>query len=265
MNDLNREWFYAKDIKAILGVTPGQLFQWSRTYGLFKPTVRVVGRQGKDKYSFDDLLAVAIIKELVDLGISLGSIQQSLLFKTSTIQEKLVWGKRKKRDEYEIPTLKAVGDIALHIRKNAHIQLDPIDFSLVIIKAQSPKGKFVLLWKLLPNLMYACDYVIKKDSDEENTQFVMHGTANFMTARKSNIVINLKWVIQELEERTGVKMIISPASEQRNETNSSRSESSELKTETGEKRRMINALDQKVMSAEAKIEELKKIYEIDSK
>jgi len=68
--------YTAKDIKKILGITPGQLFHWGRTWKLIEPEIRAKGRQGKNKYSLENLVQLAVIKELVDFGIELSFIEQ---------------------------------------------------------------------------------------------------------------------------------------------------------------------------------------------
>ena len=73
-----RESYVAKDIKALLGISPGQLFHWGKTWRLISPEVKSAGRQGKDKYSFMNLLRLSLIKELVGLGIELSQIQNFL-------------------------------------------------------------------------------------------------------------------------------------------------------------------------------------------
>ena len=68
--------YTAKEIKRILGITPGQLFHWGRTWGLIEPEVKAKGRQGKNKYSLENLVQLAVIKELVNSGIELSFIEQ---------------------------------------------------------------------------------------------------------------------------------------------------------------------------------------------
>jgi len=68
MNDLTRKWFKAKDIKNILGVTSGQLFHWQR-WNLIRPEIKGKGRAYKDLYNFNNLIDIALVKELVKLGI----------------------------------------------------------------------------------------------------------------------------------------------------------------------------------------------------
>ena len=68
--------YTAKEIKRILGITPGQLFHWGRTWGLIEPEVKAKGRQGKNKYSLENLFQLAVIKELVNFGIELSFIEE---------------------------------------------------------------------------------------------------------------------------------------------------------------------------------------------
>lgn len=70
--------YTAKDIKRILDITPGQLFHWGRTWGLIEPEIKAKGRQGKNKYSLENLYQLALIKKLVNMGIELSVIERLL-------------------------------------------------------------------------------------------------------------------------------------------------------------------------------------------
>ncbi len=77
-NDLNGKWYTAKDIKNILGISSGQLFHWGQTWGLIKPEVKGGGRAYKNKYSFMNLLDIALIKELNEMGFEPSKIKDIL-------------------------------------------------------------------------------------------------------------------------------------------------------------------------------------------
>jgi DNA-binding transcriptional MerR regulator len=78
INDSNRRLYLAKDIKNLLGISSGQLFHWGQTWGLIKPEIKAQGRAYKDQYSFKNLLDLAFIKELINLGFEPSKIKQIL-------------------------------------------------------------------------------------------------------------------------------------------------------------------------------------------
>lgn len=77
-DDLNHKWYTAKDIKNLLGISSGQLFHWGQTWGLITPKIKGGGRAYKDKYSFMNLLDIALIKELNEMGFEPSKIKYIL-------------------------------------------------------------------------------------------------------------------------------------------------------------------------------------------
>ena len=67
-------WFYSRDIERIFGITNRQLQYWDET-GFFKPTQKSARRR---KYSFMDLIQLKVIHDLLQKGISLRKIRQSV-------------------------------------------------------------------------------------------------------------------------------------------------------------------------------------------
>ena len=67
-------WFYSRDIERIFGITNRQLQYWDET-GFFKPTDKSPRRR---KYSFLDLIQLKVIHDLLQKGISLRKIRQSI-------------------------------------------------------------------------------------------------------------------------------------------------------------------------------------------
>jgi len=67
-------WFYSRDIERIFGITNRQLQYWDET-GFFKPTEKSPRRR---KYSFMDLIQLKVIHDLLQKGISLRKIRQSV-------------------------------------------------------------------------------------------------------------------------------------------------------------------------------------------
>jgi hypothetical protein len=75
-DDTSRKWFTAKDIKKYLEITNSQLYHWSRVWGLVAPELKAEGRAHKDKYSFTNLLDLALIKQLNKFGFEPGQLKK---------------------------------------------------------------------------------------------------------------------------------------------------------------------------------------------
>jgi DNA-binding transcriptional MerR regulator len=68
----NKKLYESKDVKTILGVKPEEIHLWSRTWGLFEPAIRGKAH-GKNRYSFGNLVEMAVIKELLLFGFNLAA------------------------------------------------------------------------------------------------------------------------------------------------------------------------------------------------
>jgi len=73
----NKKLYESKDVKKILGVKPEEIHLWSRTWGLFEPAIRGKAH-GKNRYSFGNLVEMAVIKELLLFGFNLAAIREIL-------------------------------------------------------------------------------------------------------------------------------------------------------------------------------------------
>lgn len=63
---------------SIVGITYRQLDYWARTE-LVEPTVRTAAGSGSQRlYSFDDIVALKVVKNLVDTGVSLRKIRTAI-------------------------------------------------------------------------------------------------------------------------------------------------------------------------------------------
>lgn len=71
----------------IVGITYRQLDYWTRT-GLIVPTIQAaVGSGSQRLYSFNDLLQLRIIKNLLDAGMSLQKVREALDYARSTLAD----------------------------------------------------------------------------------------------------------------------------------------------------------------------------------
>jgi len=78
INHPDTKWFVAKDVNELLGVKPGLLFYWQRTWNILKPAIKAKDGSRKDKYSFSNLLDIALINELNQFGLDSNRIEKIL-------------------------------------------------------------------------------------------------------------------------------------------------------------------------------------------
>jgi len=71
-------YFESRHIQDILGIDKNKLFFWTQTKQLLKPEIEEKGRGGRSKFSFVNLLNLALIKELSEFGIELNAIKNIL-------------------------------------------------------------------------------------------------------------------------------------------------------------------------------------------
>lgn len=64
----------SRHIQDILDISKDQLLHWVKTMRLVKPIVTGKGRGGRSKFSFKNLLEIAIVKEMLNFGLDLNSI-----------------------------------------------------------------------------------------------------------------------------------------------------------------------------------------------
>lgn len=107
------QMFEARHVEKYLGINKRQLAHWIITRRLIKPAIEGQGRGGRNKFSFENMLDLALIKELLVFGIDLniiGKILSGKSKKTERVRSKLsallertnIWGQFKKnRSHYE--------------------------------------------------------------------------------------------------------------------------------------------------------------------
>jgi DNA-binding transcriptional MerR regulator len=84
---MNTLQYDPKDVEKILGVNRHKLFYWMKTHRLLSPDIKGSGGMGSKRiFSFKNLLEITVIKELVDFGLDLSSIESM---------------QKKNREEYE--------------------------------------------------------------------------------------------------------------------------------------------------------------------
>jgi DNA-binding transcriptional MerR regulator len=74
------EGYRVPEVCKVVGISYRQLDYWART-NLVNPSVREAGGSGTQRlYSFQDLLALKVIKGLLDAGVSLQQIRQAVVY-----------------------------------------------------------------------------------------------------------------------------------------------------------------------------------------
>lgn len=75
---METEGYRVPEVCRLVGISYRQLDYWART-GLVRPSIRDAGGSGTQRlYSFQDLVLLRTIKNLLDTGVSLQSIRKSI-------------------------------------------------------------------------------------------------------------------------------------------------------------------------------------------
>lgn len=185
---MNRKWYFAKDIKKYLGVTSTQLFHWGQTWSLIKPKIKAEGRAYKDKYQFVDLLDIALIKELTELGFEPSKIKHILKpFNKPDAPKKWrgrIWNFYKDgREDYE----------EFNPATDKSDTMPGYDNAGCLIFLGKSEGEYSL-------------YNLGRNN--EVLGFFKHAIENLnkVDAPKISIIIDLRRIIHELEEITGERL-----------------------------------------------------------
>jgi len=184
-DDLNHKWYTAKDIKKFLSITPGQLFHWGRTWGLITPEIKAEGRQGKDKYSFRNLLFLSLIKELLSFGLDLRAIKKIISIKRPFPHGG--WKKMGERFEKAKSEEYNFYDIFDYAKRSNTYLFEFIKVGKQTIPEQVRSGLHLpkdLDWIVIP----------VKEAEE------------IALFAKSALIVNLSHIVTELEEKTGEEL-----------------------------------------------------------
>lgn len=71
-----RRYFESRHVNEFLGIDKNRLHRWTQIKNLIIPVIRSDGRGGRNKFSFENLLELDIVKELEQCGIELNTIGQ---------------------------------------------------------------------------------------------------------------------------------------------------------------------------------------------
>jgi DNA-binding transcriptional MerR regulator len=86
---VTEEGFSAPQACKLAGITYRQIDYWDRSK-LLSPTLRPAGGSGRPRrYSYRDLVALKVIRRLLDAGIALGQIRQAVAFLDAHLGEDL--------------------------------------------------------------------------------------------------------------------------------------------------------------------------------
>jgi len=83
---VEEQGYRVPEVCRIVGISYRQLDYWART-GLVRPTIRDAGGSGTQRlYSFQDLLQLKVVKNLLDAGIALQQIRKAIEYLRETKQ-----------------------------------------------------------------------------------------------------------------------------------------------------------------------------------
>ena len=71
-----RRYFESRHVQELLGIDKDRIHHWTQNKKLIIPAVRGEGRGGRNRFSFENLLELDVIKELEQCGIELNTIGQ---------------------------------------------------------------------------------------------------------------------------------------------------------------------------------------------
>lgn len=71
--------YESRHIKKFLGIDKNQLFHWTQSKKLMRPTYLGEGRGGRSKFSLDDLLTLALIMKINDFGVELNTLKKIMM------------------------------------------------------------------------------------------------------------------------------------------------------------------------------------------
>jgi DNA-binding transcriptional MerR regulator len=75
MSDIKKDFFTSHEVGEIIGLSRRQIQHWDQT-DLIKPGLRTAG--GHSRYTFQDLVSFRTAKKLLDAGVSVQRIRQSI-------------------------------------------------------------------------------------------------------------------------------------------------------------------------------------------
>ena len=96
-NDVQR-LFESKHVREYLEIDKDHLHHWVNNKGLVKPVIEAGGRGGRNKFSFENLFFLALIKELLGFGVDLRTIREIIEQKITGRSRLKGGGFRKSKD-----------------------------------------------------------------------------------------------------------------------------------------------------------------------
>lgn len=179
-------YYQSRHVANILGVTKDQLHNWVNILHLVTPERMGRGRSSRNKFSFKDLLDLALIKELYELGFEPGMIKHWLdPYKGSGMPEEWkgsIWNAYKDGREEE--------DFDEEKREWEEIGYDKIGFLLLFVKTE--EGYKIA--KHGPNFQ-VLEFL--RDEFEEGKKSSKY---------KTYLIVDIRQIVNEVEEKTGEKL-----------------------------------------------------------
>lgn len=167
-----RHYFESRHVNEILGINKDRLHRWTQTKNLILPVKRGKGRGGRNKFSFENLLELDIIKLLDYCGLDLNVIE--IIMKAI---------RNFKQESYEYTTTKPIS-LWTYIRNNKRRYNKQTGGFLVILPDATKKFNVRLLTK---------------------KELVKHISFKDLEY-KGAILIEILAIIERMEEKTGMKL-----------------------------------------------------------
>jgi len=109
MADDKRQYFESRHVQQYLGISKDKLFHWVHNKRLIEPAILGEGRGGRNQFSLENLLDLALINEMTTFGIELNMIAYILralrdweLWEDKKGRPTTIWGQIKsKRKHYD--------------------------------------------------------------------------------------------------------------------------------------------------------------------
>lgn len=175
------KFWESRNIQKFLNITKSQLLHWVQTRRLIKPAIEGKGRGGRSKFSFENLLDLALIKELADFGMELHSVKAIMEGKKKQWSFTLGEGLR---EEIELIKAKTPWQVFKEDRK-----------------LHEREGLWLMIEKFRGEFYWT--YGKGENSIAEIKRFLKAGD---LVASKAKIIVSISGIVNELEGMTEQKL-----------------------------------------------------------